>query len=101
MWNQDLDFLSWLDDEELGTDENPLDDDTLELMYQAWTAGFEFGKSRNTKMKPYKIQLSRAAAIDGNKRNMLLQHLAKRDKTKIYNFAMDLSAKLRGERGED
>jgi len=39
MWEHDEHFVAWLDEEELGTDENPLDDDTLELMYQAFVEG--------------------------------------------------------------
>lgn len=39
MWNADKEFVAWLDDEELGTDKTPLDDDTLDLMYRAWRAG--------------------------------------------------------------
>ncbi len=47
MWENDRDFVEWLDETELGTDDNPLDDDTLELMYQAWVAGYEFGTSNS------------------------------------------------------
>jgi len=39
MWQNDPQFIVWLDEEGLGTDENPLDDDTLDLMFQAWRAG--------------------------------------------------------------
>jgi hypothetical protein len=38
MWQYDHDFVDWLDSESLGTDENPLDDDLLDLMYRAWKA---------------------------------------------------------------
>lgn len=41
MWEDDEEFVAWLDDEGLGTDESPLDDDVLDLMYRAWLAGKE------------------------------------------------------------
>lgn len=41
MWNDDEDFVRWLDSEGLGTDDNPLDDETIDLMYQAWLAALE------------------------------------------------------------
>jgi len=37
-WEQDEDFVAWLDDENLGTADSPLDDETLNLMYRAWLA---------------------------------------------------------------
>lgn len=43
MWNQDDDFTAWLDEEDLGTDDEPLDDHVLDMMYRAWLAGYEFG----------------------------------------------------------
>ena len=38
MWEQDKGFVAWLDQEGLGTDESPLDDEALDLMYRAWKA---------------------------------------------------------------
>jgi hypothetical protein len=40
-WEHDEDFVAWLDDEDLGTIDNPLDDDVMELMYRAWLAALE------------------------------------------------------------
>jgi hypothetical protein len=37
-WEDDDDFVEWLDDEDLGTNEYPLEDEVLELMYRAWSA---------------------------------------------------------------
>jgi len=45
MWDSDENFLEWLDEEDLGTDDKPLDDHTLQLMYRAWVAGIEFATS--------------------------------------------------------
>lgn len=39
MWEDDEKFVDWLDSEELGTDDDPLDDEVLELMHRAWKAG--------------------------------------------------------------
>jgi hypothetical protein len=41
-WFLDEDFLLWLDKANLGNDENPLDDDVLDLMYEAWCASMEW-----------------------------------------------------------
>jgi len=41
MWDADHDFLDWLDREGYGTDENPISDEVLDLMYEAWKAGQE------------------------------------------------------------
>jgi len=41
MWESDEEFTAWLDEEDLGTDAWPLDDEVLELMYRAWLAGKE------------------------------------------------------------
>jgi hypothetical protein len=46
IWEDDQAFVDWLDDEELGTDEEPLDDDTIDLMYLAWTAGIRHKRCR-------------------------------------------------------
>lgn len=43
LWSNDKDFNAWLDQEGLGTDDCPLDDETLDLMYQAWTASRRTG----------------------------------------------------------
>jgi hypothetical protein len=40
-WKQDEDFVAWLDDENLGTTDNPLDDETLVLMYRAWLTALD------------------------------------------------------------
>jgi len=40
-WEQDEDFVAWLDDENLGTADSPLDDETLDLMYRAWLAALD------------------------------------------------------------
>lgn len=39
MWSEDERFTAWLDKCGLGTAEHPLDDDTLDLMYDAWREG--------------------------------------------------------------
>ena len=41
MWHMDEEFVAWLDQEGLGNDLEPLDDATLDLMYQAWQAAAE------------------------------------------------------------
>ena len=41
MWESDKKFVAWLDREGLGTDEIPLGDDELGLMYRAWLAGIK------------------------------------------------------------
>jgi len=46
MWSDDEDFVAWLDENDLGNDNNPLSDETLELMYQAWDAGYDLALER-------------------------------------------------------
>lgn len=43
-WTEDNDFAAWLRKQELVWELPPnLDDNTLNLMYKAWVAGYEFG----------------------------------------------------------
>lgn len=37
-WEQNQEFVAWLDAEGLGTEDEPLHEETLDLMHQAWVA---------------------------------------------------------------
>ncbi len=45
MWQDDIEFNRWLDANGYGTDEFPIDDDILDLMYEAFVAGICFANS--------------------------------------------------------
>jgi len=41
LWEDDEDFLDWLESEDLNDEDEPLDDEILDLMYRAWRAGID------------------------------------------------------------
>jgi len=51
-WELDSDFVAWLDKNGFGTDDRPLDDDTLNLMWAAWTAGRRLGRIETEEAAP-------------------------------------------------
>jgi len=44
IWHQDHAFKRWLDVMDVGT-ENPVSEDILDMMYEAWIAGCEHGRA--------------------------------------------------------
>jgi len=41
MWEDDDGFVAWLDEQGYATDDNPLEDWVIDLMFEAWEAGKE------------------------------------------------------------